>query len=147
MGELYGRIALVTGAARGIGAAIARGLAAEGARVIVTDVTAPEDLALEIGGLASGLDVTDEGDWVEALTLAEEAGGLDILVNNAAIIFLKSLTETSLQDWRRLHSVNLEGVFLGCRYALPLLMERAPRCLNSRSSASSIRACILVRSA
>lgn len=85
MGDLTGRVALVTGAGRGIGEATARALAAAGARVICSDLTAPEDLAAELGGLALAQDVTDEGDWARAMSFArEQAGGLDILVNNAA---------------------------------------------------------------
>ena len=126
MGDLDGRVALVTGAGRGIGAACARGLAAAGARVICSDLTAPDDLAAELGGLSLAQDVTDEGDWENAMAFARgEGGGLDILVNNAGLFLMKPLTETSLADWRRIHSVNVEGVFLGCRAAIPLLAERA----------------------
>lgn len=126
MSELQGRVALVTGAARGIGAATARALAAAGARVIVTDVFDTSALAAEIGGLARRQDVTDEAQWAATVAFAEaEAGGLDILVNNAGLFLMKPLTETTLEDWRRLHSVNVEGVFLGCKHALPALAERA----------------------
>jgi len=126
MTELTGRIALVTGASRGIGEASARALAALGARVIVTDLTAPETLAEELGGLAHAHDVTDEQSWIDTMAFAREtAGGLDILVNNAGLFLAKPLTETTLEDWRRLHSVNVEGVFLGCKHAVPLLAQRA----------------------
>ena len=126
MTELTGRIALVTGASRGIGEASARALAALGARVIITDLTAPETLAEELGGLARAHDVTDEQSWIDTMAFAREtAGGLDILVNNAGLFLAKPLTETTLEDWRRLHSVNVEGVFLGCKHAVPLLAQRA----------------------
>lgn len=126
MGDLAGRVALVTGAGRGIGEATARALAAAGAKVICSDLIAPEDLAAELGGLALAQDVTDEGGWDAAMAFARrEAGGLDILVNNAGLFLMKPLTETTLEDWRRVHSVNVEGVFLGCRAAIPLLAERA----------------------
>jgi NAD(P)-dependent dehydrogenase (short-subunit alcohol dehydrogenase family) len=126
MSELQGRVALVTGASRGIGAATARALAAAGARVIVTDLADASGVAAEIGGLARRQDVTSEAEWIETMAFAKaEAGGLDILVNNAGIFFLKPLTETTLEDWRRLHAVNVEGVFLGCKHAIPLLAERA----------------------
>ncbi|MFM9936342.1 MAG: SDR family NAD(P)-dependent oxidoreductase, partial [Novosphingobium sp.] len=116
MTELAGRIALVTGASRGIGEASARALAALGATVIVTDLAAPETLAKQIGGLARAHDVTDEQSWIDTMAFAREvAGGLDILVNNAGLFMAKPLTETTLEDWRRLHSVNVEGVFLGCK--------------------------------
>ena len=128
MTELAGRIALVTGASRGIGEAAARALAAQGAKVIVTDLTEPSALAEEIGGLARVHDVTDEQGWIETMAFAREtAGGLDILVNNAGLFMVKPVTETTLEDWRRLHSVNVEGVFLGCKHAIPLLAERAPQ--------------------
>jgi NAD(P)-dependent dehydrogenase (short-subunit alcohol dehydrogenase family) len=128
MGELDGRVALVTGAGRGIGAATARALADAGAKVIVTDLAAPDGLAGEIGGLARSLDVTDEANWAEVLEFARnEAGGLDILVNNAGLLLMKPVTEISLDEWRRLHAVNVEGVFLGCKHAIPLLAERAAR--------------------
>ncbi|PKB14695.1 NADP-dependent 3-hydroxy acid dehydrogenase YdfG [Novosphingobium kunmingense] len=126
MADLDGRIALVTGASRGLGAAAARALAAAGAKVAVTDIAAPEALASEIGGLARALDVTSEDDWAATMAwIKAEAGGLDILVNNAGLWLFKPITETTLDDWRRLHAVNVEGVFLGTRAAVPLLAERA----------------------
>lgn len=126
MGDLDGRIALVTGAAKGLGAATARALAAAGAKVAVTDLAAPEDLAAEIGGVARALDVTSEADWAATMDwVRSELGGLDILVNNAGLWLFKPILETTLDDWRRLHAVNCEGVFLGTRAAIPLLAERA----------------------
>lgn len=128
MAELQGRIALVTGASRGIGQAAARALAAAGATVIVSDLEAPEALAGELGGLALRQDVTSEQDWADAVAFARsEAGGLDILVNNAGIFLAKPVTETSLEEWRKLHAVNVEGVFLGCKHAIPALAERAAK--------------------
>ena len=126
MADLDGRIALVTGAAKGLGAATARALAAAGAKVAVTDMTAPDDLAAEIGGIARAQDVTSEADWAGVMDwLRGEAGGLDILVNNAGLWLFKPILQTTLDDWRRLHAVNVEGVFLGTRAAVPLLAERA----------------------
>lgn len=128
MAELSGRVALVTGASRGIGAAAARALAGAGAKVVVADLEAPRELADELGGLALALDVTSEAAWAEAMAaIADQAGGLDILVNNAGLFLMKPVTETSLEDWRRVHAVNVEGVFLGCRAAIPLLAARASR--------------------
>jgi NAD(P)-dependent dehydrogenase (short-subunit alcohol dehydrogenase family) len=127
MADLDGRIALVTGAARGIGAAAARALAAAGAKVVVTDIAAPEELAAEIGGLAIALDVTDEAGWAAAVARVEaELGGLDILVNNAGIYHFGAITETKLEDWRRVMAINVDGVFLGCKHAVPLMVKRAP---------------------
>jgi len=128
MTNLTGRIALVTGASRGIGEATARALAAEGAKVICSDLEAPRDLADQIGGIALRQDVTREDDWAEAMSVArDQAGGLDILVNNAGLFLMKPVTETTLEDWRRLHGVNVEGVFLGCKAAIPLLAERSAK--------------------
>jgi len=126
MGDMDGRIALVTGASRGLGAAAARALAAAGAKVAVTDLIAPEGLAAEIGGIARAQDVTSEADWSATMDwLRAELGGLDVLVNNAGLWLFKPIMETTLDDWRRLHAVNVEGVFLGTRAAIPLLAERA----------------------
>ena len=128
MADLDGRIALVTGAAIGLGAATARALAAAGAKVAVTDLAAPHELAAEIGGIARAQDVTSEAGWAETMDwLRAVAGGLDILVNNAGLWLFKPITETTLEDWRRLHAVNVEGVFMGTRAAIPLLAERASK--------------------
>ncbi|MCZ8170133.1 MAG: SDR family NAD(P)-dependent oxidoreductase [Novosphingobium sp.] len=126
MGDLAGRIALVTGAGKGLGAAAARALAAAGAKVAVTDLAAPDELAREIGGMARAQDVTSEVDWAETMAwIKAELGGLDVLVNNAGLWLFRPIMETTLDDWRRLHAVNVEGVFLGTRAAIPLLAERA----------------------
>lgn len=126
MTELQGRVALITGALRGIGEATARMLATAGATVILTDLESPDVLARELGGHARTHDVTSESDWIETIAFARDmAGGLDILVNNAGLLLIKPITETSLEDWRRIHSVNVEGVFLGCKHAIPALAERA----------------------
>ncbi|WP_296677145.1 glucose 1-dehydrogenase [Novosphingobium sp.] len=126
MADLDGRFALVTGASRGLGEAAARALAAAGAKVAVTDLAAPLDLAAEIGGIARAQDVTSETGWDETISwIRAEFGGLDVLVNNAGLWLFRLITETSLDDWRRLHTVNVEGVFLGTRAAIPLLAERA----------------------
>ncbi len=125
-GDMAGRIALVTGASQGLGAATARALAAAGAKVAVTDLTAPIDLAAEIGGIARAQDVTSESDWAATMDwLRSELGGLDVLVNNAGLWLFKPILQTTLEDWRRLHAVNVEGVFMGTRAAIPLLAERA----------------------
>ena len=126
MTELAGRIALVTGASRGIGEAAARSLTAQGARVVLTDLADTSALAEELGGWARVQDVSDEQGWIETMEFArDEAGGLDILVNNAGLFLVKPVTKTTIEDWRKLHSVNVEGVFLGCKHAIPLLAERA----------------------
>lgn len=124
--ELGGCVALVTGAARGIGAATARALAVAGARVIVTDIADASGTAAEIDGLARQHDVTSEADWIDVMAFVrEEAGGLDILVNNAGIFAFRPFLDTSLEEWRRMQRVNVESVFLGCKHAIPLMTERA----------------------
>jgi 3(or 17)beta-hydroxysteroid dehydrogenase len=123
-GRLAGKAALVTGAAQGIGAAIARALAAEGADVFVADIAADKlgAVAEEIGAQALRLDVTLEEDWQAASALIEAGPGrLDILVNNAGIELVKPTADTSLMEWRRVMAVNLDGIFIGCRTMLPLL--------------------------
>jgi NAD(P)-dependent dehydrogenase (short-subunit alcohol dehydrogenase family) len=128
MGDLDGRVALVTGAGKGLGEAAARALAAAGATVVVTDITAPEALAEAIGGVALAQDVTSEDQWIETMAqIRVKAGGLDILVNNAGVFLTKAITETTLEEWRFVQSVNVEGVFLGHKHAIPLLAERATK--------------------
>ncbi len=128
MGRVDGKIALVTGAGSGLGRAISVLLAKEGAQVAVTDVNA--DTARETAGMINGEreeaaiallhDVTDEAQWQDALKrTVEHFGGLHILVNNAGIGDGGSVEEVDFATWRRVHSVDLDSVFLGCKYAIP----------------------------
>ncbi|MGD1933863.1 MAG: glucose 1-dehydrogenase [Candidatus Phaeomarinobacter sp.] len=133
MNRCDGKVALVTGAARGLGAEAAKRLAQAGASVLLTDIL--DDLGHETaaniaanGGTAHYIhhDVTSEDDWSSAIAEATSRfGGLDILVNNAGIYFNRPIAEISLDDWRRMMSINVDGVFLGCRAALPAIQERA----------------------
>lgn len=131
-GKLQGRVALVTGGARGIGAAAAKALTAAGAAVLITDVLddAGEKTAAEIvehGGRAGYRhhDVRDEGQWLAAVGDAEKRfGGLDILLNNAGIFALKPMAMTSLEEFRHMQSINVDGVFLGMKSAMPAIAKR-----------------------
>jgi 3(or 17)beta-hydroxysteroid dehydrogenase len=130
--RLAGKVALITGGARGIGAATARLFAREGGRVVLGDVLDPEGRAVEAELVATGseaafvrLDVTSEADWERAVAAAASRfGRLDVLVNNAGIGGAGRLEDTTLEDWNRVMDVNAKGVFLGTRAAIPA-MRRA----------------------
>ncbi len=141
-GRVEGKVALVTGAASGLGAATARALAAEGAAVMLSDRDpAVEAVALAIeasGGKAAFMkhDVADEADWasVVAATTAR-FGGLHILVNNAGISGgLMPLLDHSLEDWRHVTSINLDGVFLGLRHCGPVMAAQGGGSIINLSS-------------
>ncbi len=128
MGRVDGKIALVTGGGSGLGRAISEMLAREGARVAVTDIDETsaretvDGIEAERPGAAIGLghDVTEAAAWSAALeATVAEFGGLHILVNNAGIAEGGSIEDTDLETWRRVHAVDLDGVFLGCKLALP----------------------------
>src|SRR3954470_23403476 len=133
MNRLYSKIALISGAARGIGAETARLMVEAGARVVVCDILDERgrETAREIGGgdAAAGFyhpDVTSEEDWNGAVGAAVARwGGLDILVNNAGLFLGKGIEEASIEEWHRLCAVNLTGVFLGTKLAVPVLRDRA----------------------
>jgi NAD(P)-dependent dehydrogenase (short-subunit alcohol dehydrogenase family) len=133
MNRLDGKVALISGAARGIGGETAQLMAKAGARVIVADVLdalgqQTVDAITAAGGQADyvHLDVTKEQSWIEAIGLATgKFGKLDILVNNAGVFIGKGIEEISLDEWNRLVAVNMTGVFLGTRLAAPALREAA----------------------
>jgi NAD(P)-dependent dehydrogenase (short-subunit alcohol dehydrogenase family) len=147
MGRVEGKIAIVTGGASGIGRGCALRLAEEGARVAVTDIQeeAGASVVAEIeaaGGQALYLrhDVTQESEWVEIIQrVADYFGGLDILVNNAGIGLLGPVTEFALEDWRRQNAVNLDGVFLGTKHAIPVMRETGGGSIINMSSVAGLQ--------
>jgi NAD(P)-dependent dehydrogenase (short-subunit alcohol dehydrogenase family) len=126
MALLDGRVGIITGAASGIGAATARVLAREGARLVLTDIDDAAGLALagEIGGSYMHLDVSEEEGWPAVIAAAETLGRLDIMVANAGIGIMGDAVDMSLKDWRRQMAINVDGVFLSVKYCIPA-MRRA----------------------
>ena len=119
MGRLDGKVAIITGAARGQGAEEARLFVREGAKVLLTDVldASGEAVARELGPSARylRLDVSKEEQWARAVAAAGELGALNVLVNNAAVLFAASIADTTLADYQRVIGVNQVGCFLGIR--------------------------------
>jgi 3(or 17)beta-hydroxysteroid dehydrogenase len=129
MNRLDGKVALISGAARGIGAETARLMVEAGAQVAIGDVLDERgrETARTLGAAAlyRHLDVTSEDDWRAAVAaVTARFGGIDILVNNAGMFLGKDIEEASLDEWHRLAGINLTGVFLGTKLALPALRER-----------------------
>jgi len=128
MDRVNNKVAIVTGGAGGIGAATCRLLAREGAHVVVTDIADGKDLAREIAGDFFSHDVTSEARWTEIAAQTEaKHGRIDILVNAAGIegdMTQGTPEDASLEEWRRVHAINLDGTFLGCR-AVMGAMRRA----------------------
>jgi 3(or 17)beta-hydroxysteroid dehydrogenase len=128
MGRVQDKVVAITGGAGGIGAAVARMLAREGAKVAILDVVDGEALSREIGGKFHALDVTNEAQWAEVIgVIDKKMGRIDVLVNAAGIegdLMAGNPETTSLAEWRRVHSVNLDGTFLGCRAVLPVMKRR-----------------------
>jgi len=126
MGRVQGKVAIVTGAAMGLGAAQAQLLSEEGATVVVTDIAVEQGEALVRSlprpGLFLAHDVSSEAEWdqVETQVMARY-GRLDILVNNAAILISGSIEALSFADWKKLQSVNADSAFLGCRAAVRMM--------------------------
>ena len=146
LNDCSGKIALVTGAATGIGRSCSEALAKAGASVVLTDVdeTRLQDAVAAIsaeGGKARALvqDVTSEDTWASVIdNIRAEEGGLNILVNNAGIAVACSIVEMSLEDFRRQNAVNVEGVFLGTKYAIPLMAETGPSSIINISSIAGL---------
>jgi NAD(P)-dependent dehydrogenase (short-subunit alcohol dehydrogenase family) len=142
MGQVDGKVGIVTGAASGIGAACARVLAREGAKLVLTDLdqAGGERIAAEIGGVFVRHDVTDEDAWPSVVATAEQRfGGLHILVANAGIGIMGPAIEMSLADWRRQMAVNVDGVFLTVKYGIPAMRRSGGGSIIMMSSVAGLR--------
>lgn len=143
MGRVTGKVAIVTGGASGMGKADAILLAQEGARVVVADLNEKDgrEVARGIGdnALFLRLDVTDEDNWKTVIgATLEQFGRLDILVNNAGMIALGTIVDTDLATWRKINAVNSDGVFLGCKHAIPAMAASGGGSIINMSSVAAI---------
>jgi NAD(P)-dependent dehydrogenase (short-subunit alcohol dehydrogenase family) len=147
-GRVAGKKAFITGGAQGLGAAMARRLAAEGAKVTVADnnLEGAKAVAAEINAahgegtaFAFPLDVAKEDQWIFALEEADEAmGGISVLINNAGISRGGDIESLSLEDWKTVMSVNVDSVFLGTKHALKYMRENQPGSIINISSIAGL---------
>src|SRR5690606_38178519 len=142
-GRVANKVALITGGASGLGRATAMLMAKEGAKVVVADrnLEGARKVAEEIGkaAIAVDLDVTSEQQWIAALDVTEAAfGKLNVMVHSAGVGVLKSVEDISVEEWRFVHSVNLDGPFLGIKHGLPRMRKHAPGSIVIISSVSGI---------
>lgn len=148
MGRVEGKMAFVTGGAQGLGEATARMLAREGAKVTVTDINGDgaEAVAASINeaegegtAFAFQHDVTDEARWKEVLKDAHDAmGGLNVLVNNAGIGSLGSVEDEEYETFKKVQAVDVDSIFLGCKYAIPLMRDHGLGSIINISSIAGI---------
>jgi NAD(P)-dependent dehydrogenase (short-subunit alcohol dehydrogenase family) len=144
MGSLDGKVAVVTGAAQGIGRAIAEGLAAEGARIVVADLRGAEEAALSFDdGVGLTVDVAAEDDVQNLVDeTLERCGSLDILVNNAGLyasLEMRPFEQIPLEEWRQVMDVNVASMFLTCRAAVPAMRSRGGGKIVNISSGTPFR--------
>ncbi|HJL88309.1 MAG TPA: glucose 1-dehydrogenase [SAR324 cluster bacterium] len=143
MGRVDGKIALVTGAASGIGLQASLRLAEEGARVMMTDINVENGKkeAEKLGRNAEflKLDITLEEDWISVLReTVKHFQSLDILVNSAGMVLIADVEQISLEDWRHVHAVNLDGTFLGCKHGVRVMKEFGAGSIINLSSVSGL---------
>ena len=143
MGRLEGKTALVTGAASGIGLQTSIRLAEEGARVMMTDINLEEGLqqAEKLGTNATflKLDITEEEEWISVLDeTVKRFDRLDILVNSAGMVLIADVEQITLEDWRKVHAVNLDGTFLGCKHGVRVMKEFGAGSIINLSSVSGM---------
>jgi len=143
MGRVDGKIALVTGAASGIGLQASLRLAEEGARVMMTDINVENGKkeAEKLGRNAEflKLDITLEEDWISVLReTVKRFQSLDILVNSAGMVLIADVEQISLEDWRHVHAVNLDGTFLGCKHGVRVMKEFGAGSIINLSSVSGL---------
>ena len=143
MGRLKGKTALVTGAASGIGFQTSIRLAEEGARVMMTDINLEEGLqqAEKLGTNAAflKLDITEEEEWISVINeTVKRFGRLNILVNSAGMVLIADVEQITLEDWRKVHAVNLDGTFLGCKHGVRVMKEFGAGSIINLSSVSGM---------
>ncbi len=146
MGRLDGKVALISGGARGQGATEGRMMAQEGAKVVLGDLLDEQGRAVEAEIRAAGgaatyvhLNVTSESDWQSAVQTAENTyGGLHVLVNNAGILIRATIEETTEDDFDRIMAVNVKGVFLGTKHAIPAMRRAAGGSIVNISSTAGL---------
>jgi len=144
MAALDGKVAIVTGATQGIGRAIADGLAAEGARIVVADLKGAEEAAASFaGGIGVTADVSNEDDVRRLVEgVVAECGTVDILVNNAGLyasLAMRSFEEIPLEEWRRVMDVNVASMFLTCRAVVPIMRKQGGGKIVNISSGTPFR--------
>ncbi|WP_223463232.1 MULTISPECIES: glucose 1-dehydrogenase [unclassified Pseudomonas] len=145
MQRVEGKVCIITGAASGIGREDALLLAREGAKVVLTDLNEEtgRQVAAEIGANALFIrhDIASESDWQNVVkTTVEHFGRLDVLVNNAAILALGSIEDTTLELWQKVQKINGEGYFLGCKYAIQAMKETGGGSIINMSSVAALGA-------
>ena len=147
MSRVEGKVAIVTGAASGLGLASSKKLIQEGAKVVLTDINqqALDDVKEHFKDFSETqfsteyLDVTSEESWQEIIEKVElEYGKINVLINSAGISLGSDIVSTDFEVWKKVHQVNLDSVFLGCKYIIPRMVEHGPGSIINLSSISGI---------